>query len=247
MSAAARLRDPEAAGGRRRIARHDLAKLQAEFFREPRGKIHAVRDRMVEPDLDQPLRHRHRDEPLRRLPRHPEFLRHLVLRVAGDVIEPAGARGVIEPGAVGFDLQRLASRSVNAVLHVSARIPASPYPSRSEALPPSHPCCQRPGRPIRPRLSAGAASRKWLPPTNRQTVIPAFRAREQPDLAVLDHQAFCRIGAKGRRRVEKEIGRRLAVAPPSTRRKSCPSKNGSRPVTSSESVARSMLLLVAMQ
>ena len=59
---------------------------------------------MVEPHLDQPLRHRHGNEPLRRLPRDAELLGDLVLRVAGDVIEPAGARRVVEPFAVGFVL-----------------------------------------------------------------------------------------------------------------------------------------------
>ena len=58
---------------RGRIGRYDLAHLQLEALGEPRGKLHAARDRVVEPDLDQPLRDRHRHEPLRRLARDAGF------------------------------------------------------------------------------------------------------------------------------------------------------------------------------
>ncbi len=55
---------------------------------------------MVEPNLDQPLADGERHEPLRRLARDAELARDLVLGVAGDVIEPAGARGLVEPQSV---------------------------------------------------------------------------------------------------------------------------------------------------
>ena len=57
---------------------------------------------MIEPHLDQLLADRERDETLRRLARHAELARDLVLRVAGDVVEPAGARRVVEPVIFGF-------------------------------------------------------------------------------------------------------------------------------------------------
>ena len=129
----ARLGDAEAAGGGGRVARHDFAELQSELFGEPRREIHAMRDRMVEPDLDQPLRHGHRDQPLRGLARHAELLGDLVLGVAGDVIEPAGARRIVEPVAVRLDLERLVARAVNAVLH-DISLPMRPRSGRP-ALP----------------------------------------------------------------------------------------------------------------
>ena len=67
-----------------------------------RGEFHAARDRMVEPHLDQPFADRQRDEALRGLARNAELARDLVLGVAGDVIEPAGARGVVEPARLAF-------------------------------------------------------------------------------------------------------------------------------------------------
>ena len=62
---------------------------------QPRRKLEAVGDRVVDADLDQPFRDGKRDQPLRALPRHAELGRDLVLGVAGDIIEPAGAGGVV--------------------------------------------------------------------------------------------------------------------------------------------------------
>jgi hypothetical protein len=52
---------------------------------------------MIEPDFDQPLTDRQRNEALGGLARNAELAGDLVLRVASDVIEPTGARGLVEP------------------------------------------------------------------------------------------------------------------------------------------------------
>ncbi|MNL66914.1 hypothetical protein D3C87_1914500 [compost metagenome] len=52
---------------------------------------------MVEPDLDQALCHRERDETLRRLPGNAHGGRYFVLGATGDVIEPASPRRIIQP------------------------------------------------------------------------------------------------------------------------------------------------------
>jgi hypothetical protein len=52
---------------------------------------------MIEPHLDEPFAHGERDEPLRRLPGHAKLLGNLLLIVAGDVVQPPGARGIVEP------------------------------------------------------------------------------------------------------------------------------------------------------
>ena len=53
---------------------------------------------MFEPEGDQPLGETERDQPLRRGARHLQHLGDLVLGMAGDEIEPAGARRVVETG-----------------------------------------------------------------------------------------------------------------------------------------------------
>ena len=178
-----------------------------------------MRDRMVEPDLDQPLRHRHRDEPLRGLPRHAELLGDLVLGVAGDVIEPAGARRIVEAVAVRLDLERLAARAVNDVLHDN-------QPARCGRRPPADsPATLIAQKRRRHRIHAvehrntgfnvgrrpPAPSLKWLPPTKRQTVIPAFcpparrpRCPRSPGISPAS-------APKALRRVKKEVRRRLAA------------------------------------
>ena len=70
---------------------------------QPLREFEAMADRMIEPDLDQLVADRQRDQPLGRLARHAELAGDLILGVAGDVIEPAGAGGVVEP--VGFQLR----------------------------------------------------------------------------------------------------------------------------------------------
>src|SRR5690242_944391 len=60
-------------------------------------KIEALGDRVVQPHLDKALADGERDQPLCRLARNAKLGRDLVLRVAGDVIEPAGPRRFIEP------------------------------------------------------------------------------------------------------------------------------------------------------
>ena len=51
---------------------------------------------MFEPERDQPLGKAQRDQPLRRSARDLQHFCDLVLGVAGDEIEPAGARGFVE-------------------------------------------------------------------------------------------------------------------------------------------------------
>ena len=74
--------------------------LQVVTELERRGELHAARDRMIEPHLDEPLADRQRNQALRRLARDAELARDLVLGIAGDVIEPSGARGLVEPQTV---------------------------------------------------------------------------------------------------------------------------------------------------
>ncbi len=63
-----------------------------------RRQFHAGGNGMFEPEGDQPLGEAERDQPLRRGARHLQHLRDLVLGVAGNEIEPAGARRVVETG-----------------------------------------------------------------------------------------------------------------------------------------------------
>ena len=90
-------RDPDRARCRFRIAGHDLAEIDAVVAFELVRKLKAMADRVIEPDLDQFLADGEGDEPLRRLPRHAELARDLILGIAGDIIEPARPSGVIEP------------------------------------------------------------------------------------------------------------------------------------------------------
>ena len=112
-----RLGDADRGRGRFGIARHDLDEVEREARLQPRREVQAIGDRMVDADLDQSFRHRQRHQALRRLARHAELGRDLVLRIAGDIVEPAGARRVVEPVAA-----RLLARS-----HVSVHS-ASPPP-----------------------------------------------------------------------------------------------------------------------
>jgi hypothetical protein len=57
---------------------------------------------MVDADLYEALRHRERHQPLRGLARYAELAGYLVLRVAGDIIKPAGARRLVEPRLAAF-------------------------------------------------------------------------------------------------------------------------------------------------
>ena len=94
------LGDAERRRCRGRIGRGDFAEPEVVTQLERRGELHAARDRMIEPDLDQPLADRQRNQALRRLARNAELARDLVLGVAGDVIEPSGAGGLVEPQTV---------------------------------------------------------------------------------------------------------------------------------------------------
>ena len=51
---------------------------------------------MIDTYPHEPLRHGERDQPLRRLTRNAKLGRDLILRVAGDIIEPAGAGRVVQ-------------------------------------------------------------------------------------------------------------------------------------------------------
>ena len=89
----------DAGGGLRRgrIGRHHLAMAEIEALLQPSGQFHAGGDGMFEPEGDQPLGEAQRDQPLRRGARDLQHLCDLVLGVAGNEIEPAGPRGIVEP------------------------------------------------------------------------------------------------------------------------------------------------------
>ena len=72
--------------GRFRVARHDFAEIDAVVSFQLFRKLEAMADRMIEPDFDQLLADRERDEPLRRLSGYAELAGDLVLGVAGDII-----------------------------------------------------------------------------------------------------------------------------------------------------------------
>src|SRR5579883_3627145 len=82
------LRDAERGRGGGGVRRRDFAETQVVPGLQRRGELHAARDRMVEPYLDETLADRQRHQTLRRLARDAELAGDLVLRVAGDVIEP---------------------------------------------------------------------------------------------------------------------------------------------------------------
>ncbi|MCY1306273.1 hypothetical protein D9M70_561250 [compost metagenome] len=81
-----RLGNADGRRGRPRIARHDLHMLQPVSVAQARRRLQTCGDRMVEPNLDQPLGHGERNEPLRRLARNPHDGRDLVLGAAGDIV-----------------------------------------------------------------------------------------------------------------------------------------------------------------
>jgi hypothetical protein len=57
---------------------------------------------MIEANLDQPLAHGKRHQPLSRLPRYAKLSRDFVLSVAGDIVEPARSGGVVQPRTLAF-------------------------------------------------------------------------------------------------------------------------------------------------
>jgi hypothetical protein len=61
------------------------------------GVLQAAREGVVEAELDELLGDRQRDQTLRGLARHAELAGDLFLGVPGDVVEPGGARGELEP------------------------------------------------------------------------------------------------------------------------------------------------------
>ncbi len=151
---------------RGRIGRRNLAIVQIVALAQRRGELHAARDRMIEPDLDQPLAHRERNEALRGLARNAELARDLVLRVAGDVIEPAGARGVVEPRALAFSVPGHAGS-------VSTRLAR---PGRADSRMSSNMLA-------RARVAASdgvVAPLACAPPVKPNTVMPARRAAVTP-------------------------------------------------------------------
>lgn len=82
--------------GRIRIDGHDFAHREPVAFRQLRAEVQAVGELMIDAYADQVLLDRERDQPLRDRARHLQLLGDFVLRVAGDVVEPRGARGEIE-------------------------------------------------------------------------------------------------------------------------------------------------------
>jgi len=68
---------------------------------------------MVEPHLDQLFGNGERNQPLRRLARNPHGGGDLVLRAAGNVIEPTRPRRVVQPSRSIGSLCHLASTAQN--------------------------------------------------------------------------------------------------------------------------------------
>ena len=67
-----------------------------ELVLEPGGQFHAGRNRMLQPEGDQALGETERDETLGRGAGDFQRLGNFILRMAGDEIEPAGPRGLVE-------------------------------------------------------------------------------------------------------------------------------------------------------
>src|SRR5271170_2285812 len=123
---------------------------------------------MIEPDLDEPLADRQRNQALRRLARNAELARDLVLSVAGDVIEPSGAGGLVEPQSVMIRLAR------HGFSPRPQRLLGPPARRRGQAAEPY----RRRGVRRRPRSNAlrhQEARNDW----RRQTRTPPSRRRAQ--------------------------------------------------------------------
>lgn len=90
------LREARHIAGHGGIGRHHVAIAQAEQIRQALGQFHACGNGMLETEGNQPLRQAERHHPLRRGARDAQLLGDFILRVAGDVIEPAGPRRVVE-------------------------------------------------------------------------------------------------------------------------------------------------------
>ena len=228
------------------VARHDLAERQPEPFLQPRRELHAMRDRMVEAHLDELFRHGHGDEALRGLPRHAELLRDLVLRVAGDVIEPAGARRIVEPD-VRLAAARLVPDLPNIVCQarISCPEPAASLdrPERLRHLTHGAKELDAPARPARRRLRRVEMAAADEAPDLHAGILRRQNAR--PRCPRSPGILRARPRTRGRR-----AGRGQAPAcrsPPSRRKRSCRGTAGRARSTSSDIVARAMLLLVAMQ
>ena len=114
---------------------------------------------MVQTEGNQPLGKRKRNQPLRRRARNVELARDLVLGVAGDVIEPAGARRVIEAGPIRT--RRLDRRGTIWGLR---RLHAGSNSARESNMR---------SAPAAVNWAATSRVRQWLPPTKPHTVIAA--------------------------------------------------------------------------
>ena len=182
-----------------RIARRDVAEAQVVAYLQRRRELHAARDRMVEPDLDQPLAHRKRNQALRRLTRNAELAGDLVLGVARDVIEPARARRLVQSQTVLVRLARHQTPLGCAGLRPPARI------SGSRAM-----SSKMRSAPAAVNSAACSGPEKWLPPTKPNTVIPAARAAADACDAVLDHQAIPGSRAHRARGEQEKVGMGLA-------------------------------------
>src|SRR5690606_41007899 len=109
--------------------------------------------RMVEADPDQPFRNRQRDQALCRLARDAKLGGDLVLRVAGDIVEPAGTGCVVKPAAAAF-LSRTHAfiPPATSLAGISASRNCPIYASNAEAL-----ARGITGRPARYQKSVGQA------------------------------------------------------------------------------------------
>ena len=83
------------------IAGHDLGVVELEAGPERLLELGAGAQRVIDPERDQALGDRGRDQPLRGLARDVELARELVLGVAGDVVEPGCADRQIAPAVLG--------------------------------------------------------------------------------------------------------------------------------------------------
>ena len=197
---------------------------EVEALLQPRRQFHAGGDGMFETEGDEPLGEAQRDQPLRGGARDLEHLGDLVLGVTGNEIEPAGTRGVVEPGL--FVLGGHGGLCVLPEIAHAREDPIGPG-TRQYSLA------------VAPAIMAAADKS----PDGHAGRLRRLHAAG----AVLDHQRARRARAHLLRRVEKEIGRRLAV-PDHLRRVDPVAEMGPAGRSpSSESATRSMSLDEATQ
>ena len=242
-----RLGDAESGRGRCGIARHDFAELQPEPLPQPRESsrqcpIGWSSRTLISRADPASARAAARSGATRRASgrSRPGFAR--------DVIEPAGAGGVIEPDSLPPPPPRALVPDLPNIVcstNICPNDEPSPKPRslRSAAAISSMLSNTRRGVRCGCELRSCVVSR-WLPPTNRQTSCRHFSPRRKPTSLSSMTNDFGRhkmCGPAGGR-----VGRRLSVA--HHRGAEDPTLGKwVEPGDLSDNVARSMLLLVAMQ